>query len=67
MRNENTNTAEADRFSFYVIGGTENTLYVGYKDIPGGKLGDGKFISAQNVPVTKSNLAQSTGTATEVW
>lgn len=65
VRNENTNTGEADKFSFYVIG-NDNALYLGEKDIPGDKLGNGKFISAQNIPVTKSNLAQS-GTATVVW
>lgn len=65
VRNENTNTGEADKFSFYVIG-NDNALYLGEKDIPGDKLGDGKFISAKSVAVTKSNLAKS-GTATEVW
>ena len=65
VRNENDNTSEADKFSFFVIG-YNNALYLGEKDIPGDKLGNGKFISAQNIPVTKSNLAQS-GTATVVW
>ena len=65
LRNENANTSEPDKFSFYVIG-NNNALYLGEKDIPGDKLGNGKFISAQNIPVTKSNLAQS-GTATVVW
>lgn len=65
VRNENDNTSEADKFSFYVIGNNK-ALYLGEKDIPGDKLGNGKFISAQNIPVTKSNLAQS-GTATVVW
>ena len=65
VRNENDNTSEADKFSFYVIG-NDNALYLGEKDIPGDKLGDGKFISAKSVAVTKSNLAKS-GTATEVW
>lgn len=65
LRNENANTSEPDKFSFYVIG-NNNALYLGEKDIPGDKLGNGKFISAQNIAVTKSNLAQS-GTATVVW
>ena len=65
VRNENDNTSEADKFSFFVIG-YNNALYLGEKDIPGDKLGNGKFISAQNIAVTKSNLAQS-GTATVVW
>ena len=66
LRNENTNTAEADKFSFYVIG-ADNALYVGEKDIPGDILGNGKFISAQNVSVSKSDLAKSGSPATEVW
>ena len=65
VSNENDNTSEADKFSFFVIG-YNNALYLGEKDIPGDKLGNGKFISAQNIAVTKSNLAQS-GTATVVW
>jgi hypothetical protein len=65
LRNENTNPTEADRFSFVIIG-ENNALYLGNKDIPGDKLGDGRFVSAQNISVTKSNLAQS-GSATEVW
>ena len=65
IRNENDNTAEADKFSFYVISGN-NALYLGEKDIPGDKLGNGKFVSAQSISMTKSDLARS-GTATEVW
>ena len=65
LRNENGNTTEADQFSFYAIG-EDDALYVGYKDIPGDKLGNGKFISAKSIAVTKPSLAQS-GTATVVW
>jgi hypothetical protein len=65
LRNENANTSEPDKFSFFVIG-NDDALYLGEKDIPGDKLGNGKFISAQNIAVTKSNLAHS-GTATVVW
>ena len=65
LRNENGNTTEADPFSFYAIG-EDDALYVGYKDIPGDKLGNGKFISAKSIAVTKPSLAQS-GTATVVW
>ena len=65
LRNENGNTTEADQFSFYAIG-EDDALYVGYKEIPGDKLGDGKFISAKSIAVTKPSLAQS-GTATVVW
>ena len=65
LRNENTTTTEADQFSFYVIG-ADNALYTGSKNIPGEKLGNGKFISAKGVKVSKPTLAQS-GTATVVW
>ena len=65
LRNENGNTTEADQFSFYAIG-EDDALYVGYKEIPGDKLGNGKFISAKSIAVTKPSLAQS-GTATVVW
>ena len=46
--------------------GDDNALYVGTKDVPGDKLGDGKFISASSVSVTKSDLSR-TGTVEEVW
>ena len=65
LRNENTTTTEADQFSFYVIG-ADNALYTGSKNIPGEKLGNGKFISAKSIAVTKPSLAQS-GTTTVVW
>lgn len=65
LRNENTNTTEADQFSFYVIG-ADNALYIGSKNIPGDKLGNGKFISAKSVSVTKPTLAQNS-TTTVVW
>ena len=65
LRNENTTTTEADQFSFYVIG-ADNALYTGSKNIPGEKLGNGEFISAKSVSVTKSDLSKS-GTATVVW
>ena len=64
LRNENTTVD--DTFSFYVIG-SDNALYVGNKVVGKTNLGNGKFISAQNVSVAKSNLAQASGTVTEVW
>lgn len=66
MCNDNTEIGKVDKLSFYVIGGTDNALYVGDLDIPGEKLGNGKFMSAQSVSVSKSDLAKS-GTVTEVW
>lgn len=64
LRNENTTVD--DTFSFYVIG-NDKALYVGNKVVGSTNLDNGKFISAQNVSVAKSNLAQASGTVTEVW
>lgn len=64
--NPNDNTP-VDTYSFSVIG-SDNALYLGSKDIPASVLdAQGKYITAENIPVTKSNLAQPSGTATEVW
>ena len=65
LRNENTNTGEPDKFYFYIIDIYRN-MWLGEKDIPGDMLGDGKFISAQNISVIRPDLAKS-GTATVVW
>ena len=55
-----------DTYSFNVIG-ADNALYLGEKAIPAQVLtAQGRFISAQSIPVTKTTLAKS-GTATEVW
>ena len=56
-----------DTYSFYVVGGTDNALYVGEKPIPA-KVMDtqGKFISATSISVAKSDLSQP-GTVSEVW
>ena len=55
-----------DTYYFYVIG-SDNALYTGQKKIPAQVMDvQGKFISAQNISVTKSDLSKS-GTTTVVW
>ena len=55
-----------DTYYFYVIG-SDNALYTGQKKIPAQVMDvQGKFISAQNISVTKPDLSKS-GTATVVW
>ena len=53
--------------NIFSVNGDDNALYVGNKVVGSTNLGNGKFISAQNISVTKSNLAQASGTVTEVW
>lgn len=66
VRNENAETSENDLLSFYVFRDDDKALYTGTQTLSGGKLGNGKFLSALAVSVTKSNLAQS-GSVSEVW
>lgn len=66
VRNENTNTTENDLLSFYVLRDDDNALYTGIQTLSAAKLGNGRFLSAPSVSVTKSNLAQS-GTVSEAW
>ncbi len=66
LRNTRVGSGNGDTYSFSVIG-SDNALYLGGKDIPSSVMDvQGRFISAQSISVTKSNLAQG-GTATEVW
>ena len=66
LRNTRVGSGNGDSYSFSVIG-SDNALYLGSKDIPSSVMTtQGRFISAQSVSVTRSNLAQG-GTATEVW
>ena len=66
VRNENTETSGNDILSFYVFRGDDNALYTGTQTLSGDKLGNGKFLSAPAVSVTKSDLSQS-GQVSEVW
>lgn len=63
LRNEND--SEDDTYSFTVVG-SDDALYLGVKDIGAEHLGDGKFISAKNIQVTKTSFAPSTGTISTV-
>ena len=56
LRNENNTD---DTYSFLVVGG-DDALYSGTKEIPAGKLGNGKFL-APGVTLTKTDLHHSTG------
>ena len=52
LRNENI--TQTDTYTFMVVGG-DNALYSGTKEIPAGKLGNGKFL-APSVPLTQSTV-----------
>ena len=66
LRNTRVGSGNGDSYSFSVIG-SDNALYLGGKDIPSSVMDvQGRFISAQSISVTRSNLTRS-GTATEVW
>ena len=68
VSNENTATSDNDTdvFSFYILG-NDNCFYTGTQNVPGGKLGNGKFISAQNVVVTKSDFSKSGEVSSTPW
>ena len=66
VRNENTDTSQEDILSLYVLRDSDNALYTGTQTLSASKLGNGKFLSAPEVYVTKSNLSQS-GQVSEVW
>lgn len=66
VRNENTDTSQNDILFFYVFRSDDNALYTGTQTLSASKLGNGKFLSAPAVSVTKSNLARS-GSVSEVW
>ena len=55
IRNENTYTSQAEPYSFLLVDGND-ALYSGDKNIPGGKLGNGNFISAKTVSVSQVQL-----------
>lgn len=66
LRNTRVGSGNGDTYSFSVIG-DDDALYLGSKDIPSSVMDtQGKFISAQSISVTKSNLAKS-GTTPELW
>lgn len=58
LRNENI-TAD-DTYSFQVIVGDNDALYLGTKTVASGYLGNGKFISAQGVEITQAQMSPST-------
>ena len=68
VRNENTNSSENDILSFYVINDEGNALYTGTQTLSGAKLGNGKFLSAPEVSVAKSDLGTQSGySVSEIW
>ena len=51
----------------YVLG-SDDALYFGHKDIPAHVLDvQGRFISAQNISITKSNMSRTGVTVDVVW
>ena len=65
IRNENDVTTESDLYSFTILDSNEK-LYVGQQNIPGGKWGNGNFISAGNIAI-RSNFSMTSGSVSEVW
>jgi hypothetical protein len=64
LRNEHTGSA--DTYSFNVIG-DDDILYLGEKEVSAERLENGKFLSAQSIPVTKATLSKSSSPADKVW
>ena len=64
LRNEHTGSA--DTYSFNVIG-DDDVLYLGGKAVSADRLENGKFLSAQSIPVTKVSPSKSSSTTTYVW
>ena len=66
LRNTRVGSGNGDTYSFSVID-SDYALYLGSKTIPSEVMDvQGKYISAQSISVTKSDMAKS-GTTTEVW
>lgn len=64
--NENTDTSDDDKLSFYVVSGDNNALYTGTQILSGSKLGNGRFLSAPEVSVSQPKL-NGYGLMSEVW
>ena len=60
LRNENSSKDE--RYGFTLVGAGDDALYMGCKDVPKANLGQGKFISAKTVAVSRPDFRPATGT-----
>ena len=58
LRNENI--TQDDTYSFQVIVGDNDALYLGSKVVAKEHLGNGHFVSIQGVPITQTKLSPST-------
>lgn len=64
LRNENISAD--DTYSFQVIVGDNDALYLGTKEVKKEHLGNGKFVSAQGVEITQAQMSPSaTGTISQ--
>ena len=56
----NENTSVDDTYTFNVVG-SDNALYSGTKTVGSTNLGQGKFLSAKNITVSKKAFAPASG------